>query len=131
MFQFNPVIYPVSYAITRILPLILMGVLIFNVSQRFIKNEWGKKRFAVLYVSITLIVLYSGAALIMRFGLSDLMLVPLCLGIIVFVVWKRKAYFPFALRCVRCKAPLTIKAIISEDSNLCKTCLDQAEKRDS
>ena len=125
--MFDPVLNPVSYTLFKSLPLIIMAVLIFNMVQRLLYRCWGKKRTASFYLAIVLIVFISVAALIMRFRLTDLLLIPAGLGLVIFIILKKEAFFPFTLKCLVCSAPLSIKRIVGNDSNLCEEC-EQKEK---
>jgi phosphatidylserine synthase len=124
MFQPDPFLNPVSYALFKSLPLVIMAVLIFNMIQRILWKGWGKKRAATFYMAMVLGAIFTAAALIMRYRLTDLLLIPAGLGIIVFIIIKRKAFFPFSMKCSQCGKQLSIKRIISGDSDLCAPCED-------
>jgi len=127
MFHPNPVLNPVSYTLFKSLPLIIMAVLIFNMVQRILNPVWGEKRTATLSLAGILIGLIAGAVLIMRFRLSDLLLIPIAIGLITIIIIKRKTFFPFKHRCIQCNNPLSIRRIVSNNENLCADCENNGE----
>ncbi|MBN2532593.1 MAG: hypothetical protein JXB88_06855 [Spirochaetales bacterium] len=122
MFRPDPFLNPASYILLKSLPLLIMAVLIFNMIQRVLWKGWGKKRSSSFYSALLITSLLAAAALIMRFKLNDLLLIPVILGIIFFIMVKRKILFPYKTKCIQCGNPLSIKRIIAIESNLCRNC---------
>jgi hypothetical protein len=131
MFQPNPAVNPMAFTLFNILPLIIMGILIFNMLQRALWKGWGKKRAATFYLAMVFGAIFVSVILIGRFRLPDLLLIPVALGAVVFIIAKRKSIFPFRIRCSECHAVLSLRRVISGKNNLCHECADlDAEKKE-
>ena len=110
-------------------PLIFItaGFLVFNMTQRSHVNHGQKKRFASLYLGGIVLLMYLFAALIDRFFLSDLFLLPAAGILIAAVVIKRHLFFPHKIHCTSCGERLSIKKILYYDSPICTTCTEKQE----
>lgn len=122
-----------AYLSLKILPLVLMGILIFNLIQkRFIRN-WGKKRLASFYIAIMVLIFMALAFLVFKYRLPDWILIPGLFILTYFAVLKRKTIFPFVLNCEKCSNRLKLFTIFLQSENICKTCLQEEsdENKDS
>ncbi|TFG63672.1 MAG: hypothetical protein E4H36_05050 [Spirochaetales bacterium] len=112
--------------IKYVLAALLIGVVTINLTQRRHLTHGESKRFATLYAAGLMLLLYLGAILIDRAGVSPFLLLLLAAADAVIIFWQRK-HFPFTLYCVSCRSRLSFKRILYFDSNLCEPC-DESEK---
>ncbi|MBN1697209.1 MAG: hypothetical protein JW881_06830 [Spirochaetales bacterium] len=122
MFRFLPDMHPVSFFLSQTIPFILVAVLILNLVQKKYHHGWGKKRSSTLSVAILLIVFLCAAVLILRFQLTDLLLIPVSALVCMIVFTKRKVILPYTNRCRGCGAPLSIKTILFHENDYCDRC---------
>jgi hypothetical protein len=101
---------------------LLLAVLVLNIFQRRYQKHARQKRFATLYISILILALMIGTALIVYLDLPDVLFLPL-LAVLVLIGYRfRKQVFPFRLNCRRCGGRLSGKRILFYDSNTCEKC---------
>jgi len=131
MFPIFPKIYPISYFLFKYLPLVILGLLIFNLIHKKFQAGWGKKRFASFYFAIVVIILFGISLLIMRFKLSDILILPVLLGTGIILYLKKQIFFPYKFKCLNCKAKLPMQRIVFRDSNLCIKCENEEDKTNS
>lgn len=94
----------------------------FHLAQR--KYPWvGEgKRMATMLISVLILALWAVFYCFITFQIDDVFLIPAFLAAAAVAGWKRKAFFPYRLGCVSCRAPLPIKKILFFDSNACDAC---------
>ncbi len=101
---------------------LLLAVLALNIFQRRYQKHSRQKRFATLYISILILALMIGTALIVYLDLPDVLFLPL-LAVLILIGYRfRKQVFPFRLNCRRCGERLSGKRILFYDSNTCEKC---------
>jgi len=116
--------------VLKVFPLVLLGVLIFNMIQkRFIPN-WGKKRMATLYIAITLAAFIAIAFFIYKYRLTDWLLIPGFLALLFFAIYKQKSFFPFSWKCEKSGKRLTPFIVFLRPENICKPCSVQESNED-
>ena len=108
----------------------MVGILIFNMTQRGHLAHGEKKRFASLYFAGIVLGLYVCTIVIARFSLSDYLLLP-TFALFAFITYGyRGRLFPFRRHCATCSKPLPLKRMLYFDSNKCESC-DPPEEADS
>lgn len=113
---------PAAFGLLKVLPLLLIAVLIFNMIQKKFIANWGKKRLATFYISIGILSLLAASFVIFRYRISDLWLIPVA-GVLLFIaILKRPQILPFVARCSRCKRRLSFFEIFFSPANVCKIC---------
>lgn len=108
---------------------ITAGLLVFNMTQRNHIIHGQKKRFASLYLAGLILLMYLFAALIDRFFLNDLFLIPAVGILLTAAVVKRHLFFPHKIRCISCGKRLPIKKILYYDVPICANCSTDSEMK--
>jgi len=110
---------------------ILIGILIFNMTQRSHLSHGEKKRFASLYFAGIILGLFVCMIVIARFRLPDYWLLP-TFALFSFLIYRfRGRLFPFRRYCAYCSKPLPLKRILYFDSNKCESCDPTEEDADT
>jgi hypothetical protein len=112
----------ISYVLSKAMPFVLLAVLGFNLSQRFLGSGWNKKRFATFYWTCLVGAICVVLLLFVRFIIDDWMLIPVAIAAVLVAYVRRKDFFPFSARCAQCGALLSLKRIFYTDPGICKTC---------
>ena len=103
-------------------PWLLIAILLFNQLQKRYLETGEKKRFASLYIALLVLAVFIAAALVLRFNLTDLFLVPV-IALLAAAVWiYRGKVFPYASRCTHCGKRLGMSRILFHDTALCAEC---------
>ena len=122
----------VSYVLSKVLPFVLLGVLGFNLVQMLFKSGWNRKRFATFYMTCLVGALCVISILFVKYGINDLVLIPLWIVAIVIPIVRRKDFFPFSIKCASCGKPLSLRRILFVEPSLCPDCESkEAEKKDA
>jgi len=105
--------------------LLMVGVMVFNLTQRGHVKHGEGKRFASLYGAAVLLLLYVQLLLIQKYysaPLANWLIVPATMltGIAAYLL--RKKIFVFKRYCGRCNAALPLKTTLYHDDNLCDQC---------
>ncbi len=104
--------------------ILLIGILVFNLSQRKHIKHGEKKRFASLFLSFYILSLFASIKIIERFLLPELSFPIFLLICTLPVVIYRKKLFLFKTNCSSCRKRLPIKHILYHDGNKCEACND-------
>jgi hypothetical protein len=99
----------------------LMGVLVFNLTQRRHLEHGERKRIATLVIAGAILLLLITTIFIREFSLSPYIF----LGAVAVVgsgLYYKRDLFPYTRYCVSCKNRLPLKRILYYDSNLCERC---------
>ena len=105
--------------------LIMIGVMIFNLTQRSHVEHGEGKRFASLYTAAVLLLLYVQLVLIQRYysaPLANWLILPAVVLTGVAGYLLRKKIFVFKRYCAKCNAALPLKTTLYHDDNLCDQC---------
>lgn len=101
---------------------LLIGILVINLLQRRYQRYSHKKRIATVYIAGLVLYLIVFSIIVIRFKLSDILLIPNVLCMAILIYFAREKIFPFQLRCRKCGKNLPFKRIIFFDSNSCENC---------
>ncbi len=105
--------------------LVMVGVMVFNLTQRSHIEHGEKKRLATLFAAGVLLLLYLQLVMIQNYyagPLANWLILP-AVGITVLAGYRlRKRIFIFKRYCARCDAPLPLKTTLYHDDNLCDQC---------
>jgi multisubunit Na+/H+ antiporter MnhG subunit len=101
---------------------LLLAVLALNLFQRRYQKYSAKKRFATLYLSMLVLAWMILIIIMVFFHLPDLLLIPFTAALAAVGIVFRRQVFPFRLRCVQCRQPLSSKRMLFFDSNACERC---------
>ncbi len=112
----------VSFALSKILPFVLLGVLGFNLVQMLFKSGWNRKRFATFYMTCLVGGLTVISIFFVQYGISDFFLIPAFVIAVIIPVVKRKVFFPFSPFCAKCGKRLSIRKILFIDPAYCGAC---------
>ena len=119
-------LHPVSSFISEYFYYVFLAVLVLNLLQRKYRKDAAKKRSATLYLAVANSVVFVFAEAVVRFNLSELLLIPFGVVVAGLCFYSRRVVFPFSLRCSECRQTLDFNRMVYSDSNLCLSC---AEKR--
>lgn len=122
--------HPVSNFIVSYFYWLFLAILVVNLMQRRYRAKAQRKRFATLYIAILVFVLYIYAFTLIRFNLSDWLLLIYGGAAGVLIGVYRRAFLPFALHCVSCGATLPFDRVVYADNNLCADCEAKADEDD-
>jgi hypothetical protein len=114
--------HPIVLFLQKNLFYLLLAVLGLNLFQRRYQKYSEKKRFATLYLGMLVLIWMILVIIMVYFRLPDLLLVPFTAAVAVTGFLFRRHIFPFRLRCVQCRQPLSSKRIFFFDSNACERC---------
>src|SRR6056297_957593 len=107
------------------LMLIMIGAMIFNLTQRSHVEHGEGKRFASLYTAAVLLLLYVQLVLIQRYysaPLANWLILPAVVLTGVAGYLLRKKIFVFKRYCAKCNTALPLKTTLYHDDNLCDQC---------
>jgi hypothetical protein len=86
----------------------------------------GRKRYATLFLTAVLIVIWIVAWMFVRAAVRDIFLIPVGALAIAVVAWQHRVFFPFRLTCDSCGTRLSVRRVLFFESNTCEAC----EKRE-
>ena len=116
-------------AIAEYAPWIVVAMLTLNLSQRRHLEHGERKRFATLYLSILVLVVFASSHLILLYGLPAATLGVVALLILAVAGVFREQVLPFRLWCTSCGAKLSPKRVLYYDSNRCRNCEQDTQER--
>jgi hypothetical protein len=114
--------HPIILFLQKYLFYLLLAVLALNLFQRRYQKYSAKKRFATLYLSMLVLAWMILIIIMVFFRLPDLLLIPFTAVLAAVGIVFRHQIFPFRLRCVQCRQPLSSKRLLFFDSNACERC---------
>jgi 8-oxo-dGTP diphosphatase len=114
--------HPVILFLQKYLFYLLLAVLALNLFQRRYQKYSEKKRYATLYLAMLVLTWMVLIIVMAFFRLPDLLLVPFTAALVTVAILFRRRIFPFRLRCVQCRQPLSSKRLLFFDSNACERC---------
>ena len=121
-------VHPVSNFIVSYFYWLFLAILVVNLTQRRHRAKAQRKRFATLYIAILVFVAYIYAFTLIRFNLSDWLLLIYVVVAGVLIGVYRRAFLPFSLHCVSCGTTLAFDRVIYADNNLCADCEAKASE---
>jgi len=105
--------------------LLMVGVMVFNLTQRSHIEHGEQKRFASLFAAAVLLLLYVQLLLLQKYysePMANWLVLP-AVGITLLVGYRlRKRIFVFKKQCTECNAALPLKTTLYHDDNLCDNC---------
>jgi len=105
--------------------LLMVGVMVFNLTQRSHIEHGEQKRFASLFAAGVLLLLYVQLLLLQKYysePLANWLVLP-AFGITVLAGYRlRKRIFSFKKHCTSCQTDLPLKTTLYHDDNLCDNC---------
>lgn len=108
---------------------LMVGVMVFNLTQRSHIEHGEKKRFATLFAAAVLLLLYVQLLLLQKHyspPLANWLVLP-AVGITLLAGYKlRRRIFIFKKQCTACKATLPLKTTLYHDDNLCDNCRENS-----
>jgi hypothetical protein len=114
--------HPLVLFLQKNLFYLLLAVLGLNLFQRRYQKYSEKKRYATLYLGMLVLAWMILVIIMVYFRLPDLLLIPFTAAVVVPGILFRRQVFPFRLRCVQCRQPLSSKRVLFFDSNACERC---------
>ena len=112
----------IVHAIAEYAPWMVVALLTLNLSQRRHLEHGERKRFATLYLSVLVLVLFASSHLILLYGLPTATLGVVVLLIVGIAGVFHEQVLPFRFRCGSCGTNLTPKRVLYYDSNQCRDC---------
>ena len=113
---------PVVSFLNRFLYYPVIVILVFNLIQRRFMDRGTGKRFASLYFGVLVLAFWGITFLFQRYRIPDGYLILPLAAAAALVVFRRKDFLPFRLRCASCGKRLPLRTILFDDSNLCGSC---------
>lgn len=104
------------------LSILLVGVLVFNLSQRSHIHHGEAKRFATLHIAVLILFLYAAEIAVRRWALSPLVFAAAVAIAVAAAYLLRGKIFIFRRRCAECGAGLPLSTTLYADDNLCERC---------
>ena len=100
----------------------MVGILIFNLTQRNHLEHGETKRYASLYAAGPFFIIYVSTLLMERYELGAWFLIPAAAVALFYVYRLRAKIFIFKTRCSSCGSRLSLKRVLYYDDGLCASC---------
>jgi hypothetical protein len=119
-------INPVSFIIIKGFPFLLLLLILLNMIQKRFLRNWEPKRkatMAMFFLTAGLVIL---SVLVVKFGLADLVFLPVAPAVAALLIVKRDLFFPFTFKCGNCGKIVSPRDFLCANDNLCTGCRGSA-----